>query len=180
MKIIIVVIVILSFITVTNAVVCSEVEKLPVPSINKYTTSKQLAFTNENIPLLSLDVCVNDTNIPIHVIVYDYCINDTFTDSLLSFETQASCNESLPLEIPPNKDHIFYLDITVTKEVEYQIEISPITSTTSENNSVNMQTYAPYIIVGVCLISVGIVSIILAIVASRKHKKDEQAQYQDI
>ena len=166
----------------TNAVECSTIEQLEVPSTNTFTTSKQIVFSGTESSPLSLNVCVHNATKPIQVKVYDSCNENTFTDMLMSFETEANCDESLPIEIIPEKNHYVYLDIIVTESVEYQISISLLSTEESKDaeDTNIMKTYGKYIIVGICLVCVGLVAILLAIIASRKHKKDEESKYQEI
>ena len=174
-------IIFLLLLTLTFAVECSTVEQLEVPSTNVFTTSKQIAFPNGESTSLSLDICVKNATKPIHVSVYDNCKENEFADLLMSFDTQATCDESIPLDILPEKNHLFYLDIVVSEIVEYQISISPIKDDNNDNEETDpMKEYGKYIIVAVCLVCVGFVAIILAIVASRKHKKDEESKYQPV
>ena len=162
--------------TFSHAIDCSAVEELEMPSVHTFNTSKQISFHSGEASKFKLQVCVLESTGNVHVGVYDKCYDNEFKEELVVFETHQTCEDPFYIDITPEVNQLFYMNISISENITYQVGIS----TEETDEPIDINQYVPYILLGICLVCVGLMAIILAIVSSHRNKKLQEEQIENL
>ncbi|ELP90534.1 hypothetical protein EIN_019130 [Entamoeba invadens IP1] len=150
---------------------CSTIDRLDIPCAKEFTESTLLRLEADADETLSILICSHSTERPVEIEVFEECTSEGF-QSLKDSYSSRTCKGSSSLKKEVTKGQHAYLNITIPENTTYEVSIQVV-----EINDKNFfKKYFKYFVIAAITIILCLWALLVAVIASRKHKKDSKKE----